>query len=498
MTMIHPGKRLFVYSSICAALLALAGCGGSSGSDNNAGSASAVKQTTTPAALTVKAADENGIPFSLDLSDLSDLSVKADAKATKPSVVCEAGKEPAFDHVFIKVAKNTLVKTLNIPVGCGNIANGRLEGLEKGNWKIAAAVYDASNNKVFSARSAVYILPGKVFTVDLPFTVDNSSGTGGVIFNVSINSALQQELSWLPAPTLIPKTGNYVYLSSTAGDYIGAGKNYLYKNDEFSLSSSKAALQINVDEVNNTDWDAGFALPNTLDTLQAGTYTGLTRLPFSSTKTGGFEWTGNGRGCNQSTSWVVIDQATYEAGALKSVDFRFAQHCESDPNNALFGAVHWVSSSPNVGTNWQPDPKAIPSAGSYIYLQSDKGDYVGQGQTYLFTPSGANIAVTANKNVLDVAVNTDTWWNANFAIPDSNKILVKGLYTGLTRYPFHNTKVGGLDWSGDGRGCNQETGWVAIDDVTYKSGVLQSIDLRFEQHCEGGAPALRGKIHWVK
>lgn len=490
--MIFSRKSAFTFTALCIAIFTLPGCGGSdSGSESPSASA---KETTTPAALSVKQADESGVPFSLDLADLS---AKAGVKAIKPAIVCDSGKAPSFDHVIIKIAKDSVVKTLNLPVDCGNIANGRLDGLDKGNWKIAAAVYDAANNQIFTAKSAVYILPDKVFTVDLPFTVSDSNGTGGVIFNVSINSSLQQELNWLPAPTLIPKTGNYVYLSSTAGDYIGAGKNYLYKNNEFSLSSSNASLNIGVDGVNNTDWNGGFRLPDTLSTLQAGSYTGLTRLPFSSTKTGGLDWTGNGRGCNQSTSWMVIDQATYDAGALKSVDFRFAQHCENDPNNALFGAVHWVSPSSSLGTKWQPDPKAVPATGNYIYLQSDKGDYIGQGKNYLFTPTDANLSVRADKNVLTVGVNTDTWWDANFAIPDSNKTLVKGLYTGLTRYPFHNTKVGGLDWGGDGRGCNEETGWVAIDSVKYQAGVLQSIDLRFEQHCEGGTPALRGKIHWV-
>jgi hypothetical protein len=35
-----------------------------------------------------------------------------------------------------------------------------------------------------------------------------------------------------------------------------------------------------------------------------------------------------------------------------------------------------------------------------------------------------------------------------------------------------------------------------VDSITYVGTALQSIDLRFEQHCEGGASALRGKIHW--
>ncbi len=73
-----------------------------------------------------------------------------------------------------------------------------------------------------------------------------------------------------------------------------------------------------------------------------------------------------------------------------------------------------------------------------------------------------------------------------------------GYYPGLQRYPFHNPIKGGLSWYGDGRGCNTLTGWFAIDSISYVAGNLTAIDLRFEQHCEGGAPALHGQIHWSK
>jgi hypothetical protein len=74
--------------------------------------------------------------------------------------------------------------------------------------------------------------------------------------------------------------------------------------------------------------------------------------------------------------------------------------------------------------------------------------------------------------------------------------LQPGYYGNLSRYPFHNPAKGGLDWSGNGRGCNTLTGWFAIDSVTYTGTTLTQIDLRFEQHCEGGTPALHGAIHW--
>jgi len=36
-----------------------------------------------------------------------------------------------------------------------------------------------------------------------------------------------------------------------------------------------------------------------------------------------------------------------------------------------------------------------------------------------------------------------------------------------------------------------------VDGVTYSGATLTSLDLRFEQHCEGLAPALHGQIHWA-
>jgi hypothetical protein len=76
--------------------------------------------------------------------------------------------------------------------------------------------------------------------------------------------------------------------------------------------------------------------------------------------------------------------------------------------------------------------------------------------------------------------------------------LKPGYYGGLQRYPFQNPIKGGMDWSGNGRGCNTLSGWFVVDQVSYSLGVMTSIDLRFEQHCEGGTAALHGAVHWAQ
>jgi hypothetical protein len=142
---------------------------------------------------------------------------------------------------------------------------------------------------------------------------------------------------------------------------------------------------------------------------------------------------------------------------------------------------------------WQPPIGSVPPTGDYVYLQSDPGDYIGGGQTYSYTPSNATINVAANGGHATVSVGG---WFADFQAMSTLTRLQPGYYGDLKRYPFHNPAKGGLDWFGNGRGCNTLSGWFVVDQVTYSGSTLTALDLRFEQHCEGGAAALRGAIHW--
>ena len=68
-----------------------------------------------------------------------------------------------------------------------------------------------------------------------------------------------------------------------------------------------------------------------------------------------------------------------------------------------------------------------------------------------------------------------------------------GYYGDLKRHPFHNP-VRRL--TGSRRSPQQVAGWFVVDSVTYDGSTLTAIDLRFEQYCDGRAPALYGAIHW--
>ncbi|MDY6949253.1 MAG: fibronectin type III domain-containing protein, partial [Pseudomonadota bacterium] len=131
-----------------------------------------------------------------------------------------------------------------------------------------------------------------------------------------------------------------------------------------------------------------------------------------------------------------------------------------------------------------------------IKLTSDFNDYIGGGRTYEYTRANAQIGISGSGNRLSVRVDGDETWFAEFVLPEGQSIWKPGVYTGLTRWPFHDSAKGGLSWSGEGRGCNTLTGSITVFSATYDAGVLDSIHLSFVQHCDGGSAALRGTIEW--
>lgn len=303
---------------------------------------------------------------------------------------------------------------------------------------------------------------------------------------------------WAPAPGATPATGSYVYLQSDAGDFIGAGQTFTYTKASALLSTSVSGGVAHVSVGGDQNWTGDFAAMNTVPQLQAGYYGGLQRYPFQNPAKGGLSWYGEGRGCNTLTGWMVVDAITWNTGTLATLDLRFEQHCEGG-GPALHGKVHWDASdaTPIAGPAavpaalWAAPAGATPASGNYVYLASDAGDYIGAGQTSVVT----TLSTSTGTGHLGVA---GAGWYGNFQAMDGLAQLQPGYYGGLQRYPFYNHVKGGLDWSGNGRGCNTLQGWFAVDSVRYDAGGLAAIDLRFEQHCEGAAPALRGQLHWAR
>ena len=135
-------------------------------------------------------------------------------------------------------------------------------------------------------------------------------------------------------------------------------------------------------------------------------------------------------------------------------------------------------------------------AATFIYFNSDPGDYIGQGQEQTMTTEDGTITGSCSNNVICISFDGSTWWNLYFAAPVGDQVL-PGSYEDATRYPFQSPVGNGLSISGDGRGCNKLAGRFDVLEAVYlPSGQIDRFAADFEQHCEGGTPALFGSVRY--
>jgi hypothetical protein len=313
--------------------------------------------------------------------------------------------------------------------------------------------------------------------------------------------------SWQPPSSFAPPSGNYVYLQSDAGDYIGGGGTYLYTSTDAILrvGVGVSAGVLSIDVQGDQQWDGDFAVPQSSSRLARGQYLGLQRYPFHDAARGGLSWAGEGRGCNQLGGWFVVDDVSYDGDTLSSIELRFEQRCENG-STALRGKLRWAAANPTVVPGptdpppglWQPAAGTTPTDRNYVFLQSDFGDFIGQGGTYLYTQANAVLSALLVDGRLSVGVNGSQSWVGDFQPMIGTNALRTGYYANVARFPLHNPTKGGLSWGGAGRSCNRLAGWFAIDRLTIDAGQLTAVELRFEQRCEGSdTAALRGKIVWA-
>jgi hypothetical protein len=130
-------------------------------------------------------------------------------------------------------------------------------------------------------------------------------------------------------------------------------------------------------------------------------------------------------------------------------------------------------------------------------MYSDSGDYIGGGQSRLFHDRNARIGVSGDARYLTVDVSGGTLgdqFSLDFAAAPGER-LRPGVYRDAQRAPFRQAGRPGIDIGGDGRGCNQIEGSFEVKDIAVSAtGAVERLWVVYEQHCEGGPPALFGEV----
>ena len=130
------------------------------------------------------------------------------------------------------------------------------------------------------------------------------------------------------------------------------------------------------------------------------------------------------------------------------------------------------------------------NADTYISIVSQPGDYIGGGTTASYT------AVTASASADQTYVSFSAGgYSYEFKSPVGST-LAAGTYRGATRYPFNFSDVPGLSVYGNGRGCNTLTGRFVVRELEFIGTAVNKAAIDYEQHCEGGTPAMFGYIRF--
>jgi hypothetical protein len=147
---------------------------------------------------------------------------------------------------------------------------------------------------------------------------------------------------------------------------------------------------------------------------------------------------------------------------------------------------------------------------AHLTLQSQPGDFIGQGGTYDITYTPANsqfFSAQVEKTIgsppmpsfLDFALGTvtsgsdNTFATLDFATDQLGIPIQPGFYPDAQRASFASAGHPGLDVSFQNRGSNTLTGNFTVTNATFSStNAIETFAVTFEQHSEGARPALFG------
>jgi hypothetical protein len=150
-----------------------------------------------------------------------------------------------------------------------------------------------------------------------------------------------------------------------------------------------------------------------------------------------------------------------------------------------------------------PGPAPVPS-NTFFRFTSDPDDYVGHGQTRMFTPADSSFEASMtnyDNHPSDRQFRARVFpivggnWYVSFAAPPG-EALAPGDYPNATWIGLANdTGQPGIDISGEGRACNGSGSFTVKSLSLAPDRSIRLFDATFERHCgETGPPSVRGEI----
>jgi len=148
------------------------------------------------------------------------------------------------------------------------------------------------------------------------------------------------------------------------------------------------------------------------------------------------------------------------------------------------------------------------AATAHLTLQSQPGDFIGQGGNYDITYDNPDAQVRSSLAtgepaellfvVGQVTPEPNTFALLFFGTNQLGIPMQPGTYTNAERADFASPGHPGLDVSFQNRGSNTLTGSFTVTDATFSANhTILSFSASFEQHSEGATPALFGTFTYA-
>ncbi|HVF20853.1 MAG TPA: thrombospondin type 3 repeat-containing protein [Mycobacteriales bacterium] len=327
-----------------------------------------------------------------------------------------------------------------------------------------------------------------------------------------------------PVAALDATGQTYLQFRSEFGDFIGQGQTKTWTPADGTFRPRVfGPHRIEIDffgHDTSTWWYLEFASPNRA-ALIPGPYEGAQRLPFQSPTKPGLSVSGSGRGCNDIVGRFDIREVAFAPdGSLTRFAADFEQRCDNSAG-VLRGSIRFNASSsfpppPDTDRDGVPDSvdncRAAPNADqanadrdllgdacdpayedTFIEFRSEKGDYIGQGETKRWYPADGKISKTHVPGRVQLEYQGGPeWWTLGFHAPSEQEIL-PGQYDASHPGPA----FAWLSVSGSGRGCNTTRGRFTVTEARYgRDGLLQRLAIEFEQRCDSSTGVLRGTVRF--
>ena len=110
----------------------------------------------------------------------------------------------------------------------------------------------------------------------------------------------------------------------------------------------------------------------------------------------------------------------------------------------------------------------------------------------------ATLTGTAAGAGIDITASGGTGGNTYYfdIAPAHGSSFAPGEYTGVQRTSLRQPGHPGLDVTNLYDSCNTVTGSFEVREVGYSGSAISSLDLLYEQHCNGAVPALFGEVRF--